>query len=368
MPIKKLFIHHDVRRHPLAISIKNKLNVPVEIHEDPEKIFSHLTKRGDSIREGKEILSLAANKGAFIKKCPGTKSYLCCGYHILHIGTFCTMDCSYCVLQSYFHPPFTRFFVNIEDLYQELDGLFQEKKVYRIGTGEFTDSLLWEKWINLSKRLVPKFANQNYCILELKSKTVRTQNLEHLDHNRKTIVSWSLNTTKVIQEEEQGTASLSARLEAASQCQAWGYPLAFHFDPLIIYDNCHRDYMEVVDRLFANVHAENIAWISMGTFRFMPALKKIIQNRFPESKIVYGEFINGLDDKMRYFKPMRIRLYRKLIDRIRAHAPNVLIYFCMEDEAVWRKCLGFIPEEKGGLANMLDLAAARLCGLKRISK
>jgi spore photoproduct lyase len=106
-----------------------------------------------------------------------------------------------------------------------------------------------------------------------------------------------------------------------------------------------------------------VVWISLGTFRFMPDLKPIIQDRFPESKIVYGEFINGLDGKMRYFKPLRIALYRRIIRCIQEIAPAVTVYFCMEDDEVWQKTFGFIPSEKGGLENMLDQSAIAHCGL-----
>jgi spore photoproduct lyase len=58
-----------------------------------------------------------------------------------------------------------------------------------------------------------------------------------------------------------------------------------------------------------------------------------------------------------------MELYRKMVTWIKALAPDVLIYFCMEDEEVWRSVLGFIPEERGGLSRMLDSSAARHCGL-----
>jgi spore photoproduct lyase len=35
----------------------------------------------------------------------------------------------------------------------------------------------------------------------------------------------------------------------------------------------------------------------------------------------------------------------------------------MEDEEVWQKVLGFLPEEKGGLAKILDESAAKHCGI-----
>ncbi|UCH19465.1 MAG: DNA photolyase, partial [Deltaproteobacteria bacterium] len=275
----------------------------------------------------------------------------------------CNMDCSYCILQSYFHPPVLQYFVNHDDLLTELDNLFEQKKVCRIGTGEFTDSLLWEPWTNLSNLMVPKFSDQDYAVLELKTKTANVQGLKGLNHNRKTIVSWSLNSDDVIHNEERGTASITARLKAAAKCESWGYPLGFHFDPLVIYEGCEKDYRTVIEKIFSYVSADSIVWISLGSLRFMPSLKPIIQKRFPDSKIVYGELIPGLDGKMRYFKPLRIALYRKIVSWIKESAPQVLIYLCMEDREVWKKSLGFIPDDKGGLAEMLDESAVKHCGL-----
>jgi spore photoproduct lyase len=100
---------------------------------------------------------------------------------------------------------------------------------------------------------------------------------------------------------------------------------------MVIYEGCENDYRKVVRNLFEHIRPENIVWISLGTFRFMPSLKPMVARRFPDSKIVYGEFITGLDNKMRYFKPLRIALYRQMVDWIRDKAPDVTVYFCMED-------------------------------------
>jgi spore photoproduct lyase len=223
--------------------------------------------------------------------------------------------------------------------------------------------MIWEPWTDLSDLLVPKFAAQSRVVLEFKTKTTAIDALAHLDHNRKTIMAWSLNTEKVIRSEERGTASLAARLAAAARCERWGYPLAFHFDPMVIYDGCEADYEAVAARLFDHVSPDNVVWISLGAFRFMPALKPVIQQRFPDSRIVYGEFIPGLDGKMRYFKPLRIALYRRMVEAIRARAPNVTVYYCMEDDEVWGKTLGFVPDDRGGLPRILDESARRCCGL-----
>jgi len=246
----------------------------------------------------------------------------------------------------------------------EINLLFENNSISRVGTGEFTDSLIWESLMDFSGMLVNKFSKQNRAVLELKTKTINIKFLKELSHNRKTIVSWSLNTEKVIREEERKTSSLNARLEAAALCESWGYPVSFHFDPVIIYDGCEEEYKKVIQKIFSYVSPDNIVWISIGTFRFIPPLKNIIKDRFFGSKIAYGEFITGLDGKMRYFKPLRIDIYKKIVGWIKEISPDVLVYFCMEDDEVWEKSTGFIPEKYGGLSALLDRSAVIHCGLQ----
>ena len=363
MAIRHVYVDARVADHPLAKSFIHRLGAKAEVLEDPAPLYQSLKAAGDPWGRGKQLLLLTRNKGAFVKACPGTREYTCCGYQILHIGSYCTMDCAYCILQCYFHPPLLQYFVNHEDLMMELDHAFEQSGIRRMGTGEFTDSLIWDRWSDLTPRLVRRFSNQSRAVLELKTKTIAVEHLKGLPHNRKTILSWSLNTPRVIATQERGTASLRARLRAAAQCRSWGYPLAFHFDPLVIYPGCENEYLQVLKDLFSTLAPEDIVWISLGSFRFMPALKPVIEQRFPQSKIVYGEFIPGLDGKMRYFKPIRTALYRSMAKFIEHLAPGLTTYLCMEDEQVWSRSLGFTPQSRGGLPAMLDESARRHCGL-----
>lgn len=258
-----------------------------------------------------------------------------------------------------------QYFINHEQMLIELENkIFDLPKISRVGTGEFTDSLIWNYWTDLPDMLVKKFAGQNRAILELKTKTVAIDSLEKIDHNKKTIISWSINTPAIIKSDERKTSSLVSRFEAAAKCASWGYPLAFHFDPLFIYNGWEKDYEQTIDELFRCVPYKSVVYISLGSFRFMPPLKQTIQTRFPESKIVYGEFIQGIDGKMRYFKPLRINLYKGISSFIKKHAPDVCLYFCMEDDDVWDKVFGFVPDEPDGISDMLDRSVMAHCGVK----
>jgi spore photoproduct lyase len=363
MKITAVFVEKEIAEHALTVDICARMDVPVQVVDSLKEAYAYVFDGKDPVARGKQTLILSRNKGAFIKGCPGTRAYNCCGYEILHTASFCTMDCSYCILQTYFHPPVMQYFVNHADMWQELEQVFLRNHISRVGTGEYTDSLIWEGFSDLTQRLVQRFSRQSRAILELKTKTRAVDALKGLDHNRKTILAWSLNTEKVIRSEETNTTPLDTRLKTARRCADQGYPIAFHFDPIVVYEGCAADYRQVVRKLFSQVSPHNIVWISLGTFRYMPALKTIIQERFPGSDIVYNEFVPGLDGKMRYFKPLRMHICKKIVQWIREAAPDACVYFCMEDDEVWKFCLGFTPEDVGGLPTMLDKAAIAHCGL-----
>lgn len=363
MKIDTLFIDKAV---PVTVEIDyliSRLKADPQWVENSKTVYDFINDAADPVSMAKKVLYITQNKGAVIKACPGTRFYTCCDYTILHTGTFCTMDCSYCILQAYFHPPVLQYFAGLETLGNSLEQVFCQNKIFRIGTGEYTDSLIWEEISPQPKFLVETFARQNNCLLELKTKTVNIDSLLPLDHNGKTVIAWSLNTPDIIRSEEKGTAALKARLEAARRVESKGYRLAFHFDPMVIYPECEIHYKKVIKQIFEYVRPESIVWISIGTFRFMPKLKQIIEKRFKDSTICYGEFILGLDNKMRYFKPLRVQLYKEIISCIKEYVPNLLIYFCMEDEEVWEKCMGFFPKKEGELGYLLDKSAAEHCGL-----
>ena len=249
------------------------------------------------------------------------------------------------------------FYVNTDKLFNELDqGLNTDlSRFFRIGTGEFTDSMAIDKITGLSPLLVNYFSKQKNAVLELKTKSGAVGNLKGLNHNGRTIVAWSLNSPVIMKKEEIRTATLDERLDAAKFCADLGYKLAFHFDPIIDHPGWESGYAETIDRLYKKIPAEFIVWISLGALRYIPNLKEIGIQRFPHSNIYYQEFVEGLDNKARYFRSNRVKLYTFIYDCLKAKASEkTCIYFCMESDEIWEEVMGFTPGQKGGIPSMLD--------------
>lgn len=355
-PIRNVVVERAVSGSPVVAALRERL---------PGVSFSLVDKVPENPRRIPGLLEVVHFKGRFWRSCPGTKIYDCCGYQIVHIGTQCSLECTYCILQSYFESPNLKIFGNIDDLTAEVRQVpaSAPHRLFRAGTGEFTDSLLLDPWTGLSSHLVPLFARFPNAVLELKTKTDHVAQLEKLDHGGHSIVSWSLNAEDLIRSEEPKSAPLEARLRAARRCADWGYFLGFHFDPMIEYPGWRDGYRRTLHALFDAVDPSRVVWISLGAFRFMPELKGIIERRHPKSRIVTGEFIRGLDGKMRYFRDIRCALYTQMVDEIRAWDPALCVYLCMEGPWIWKRVFGFEPSEKGGLPAMLDKAVRERMGI-----
>jgi spore photoproduct lyase len=248
--------------------------------------------------------------------------------------------------------------VNTEDLFRQLNQfvVHHPGEIIRLGTGEFTDSLAFDPLTGFSHLLKEELYAYPNVLVELKTKTSAIQNLLQEEPLKNLMVSWSLNPSTIIRKEEYGAASLSERLEAARICQEKGYRLGFHFDPIFFSPGWEDAYQSTVELLFSTVPADKIVWISLGCFRFIPTLKPIIQQRSPASRYIYQEFIPALDKKMRYVQPIRVAIYRKMLQWIQTYGgKGITVYLCMENPSVWEKVFHFIPG-KGhpSLTEMLD--------------
>jgi spore photoproduct lyase len=358
-PIRKVYVEHAVHDTTITRNVLQRLggSVPVEFVEDGRDIIARHRRERGAQRRGKQNLLLTGFRAQPIKPCPGTPDYLCCGYQILNFGTGCPLDCAYCILQDYFSNPFLVVQANCEAfLRAAADELrAHPDRLYRLGTGEFTDSLALDPLTGYAAILVEFIRDFPNAALELKTKAAHVDPLLHLDHRGRTICAWSVNSARIVESEEYGVAPLEARLEAARRVEAAGYRLAFHFDPIFHYEGWEEGYKRTVERIFETVRADSIAWISLGCFRYTPGLERVIRERFPTNQSTFAEFILAGDGKMRYPQPVRVRVYRKMLDWIRgAGGEKALVYFCMENAAVWRNVMGYSPRSDEELAGWLD--------------
>jgi spore photoproduct lyase len=299
-------------------------------------------------RDAKNEMHVVSKRGEAMGICATLNiKYLCCNVHVLRSVQNCPFECSYCFLQNYLTDGIPKSVGDVDELIAEVRRKVaaEPERLFRIGTWELGDSLAWEERTGQAAQLVRAFSELDNAVLELKTKSDKVDSLLNIDHKGRTVVSWSLNADHIVRTEEHRTASLKARLTALNTIARAGYLVGLHFDPMIRYEKWEKGYRELVGMVFDVVDPGRIAWISIGSLRFNPEMKKKIENNYPDSKLTIPEMVLGDDAKVRYVKPLRVEMYGYIYSELKKIiSDSNLVYLCMERWDVWDKVLGYHPE------------------------
>ena len=232
-------------------------------------------------------------------------------------------------MPAYLNAPGIVFPANLNDFFEAFK---QYRQDVRVGSGEFTDSLIFDHITEYSPQIISFFKDFPQSTFEFKTKSTNIDLLTSVKHGGNIVVSWSVNPQAITEKVEYLTPSIAERLRAAAKCQAAGYKIGFHFDPIIYYSGWEQDYEALVNDIFDTIEAKNIAWISLGTLRMNSVLKKTIENRFPKNTILDEELVLGSEDKIRYAASVRQNMYEKMTFWIRKRSQDVKVYLCMEEK------------------------------------
>lgn len=329
---KTVYIETSVKDSPLAQRVRQAFP-QAEFKETDGK-----TQVGSpNFSQRLDTLLIHREKYDFLKPCPCSCGSAGCGYNLINLGFGCRFECEYCFLQQYQNLHAVLLPANVDEFLAKIDGAQFRTGPFdrpRIGSGEFTDSLVFDDITQYSAQIVPFFRARPHLQFEFKTKSVNIGGLLAVGGAENVVVSWSVNAAPITDKAEHFTPGLTARLQAACEAARAGYRLGFHFDPVVIYKGYQQDYARTVAQMADSLPHDKIAWISVGTLRFSRELKKQIETRFPANTILDGEFLLDFDGKMRYSDAQRLEAYRFLVPLLRKTFPNAVVYLCMEDPQI----------------------------------
>ena len=354
---ERIYIESQIADSRFGKDILNRFaDVEQTVVDTPDAI-PELQDSSITLTKGKRILFLKRYQGSSFKLCPGfSEELLCCNYYVLDLIENCPLECAYCILQAFLNKPLLVFHLNVEEIIAQMMAIIEDNpgRHFRIGTGEHSDSLALDHIFRVNPYLVDVFSSIPNATLELKTKTDLIDPLLGLNHRGRTVIAWSLNPEEIIDLYELKTASLEKRLKAATRVVSEGYKVAFHFDPIIYYPDWRNGYAKAVEMLFDYISPQDIAWISLGTLRYIPALKQIAEERFPKLPIFCNEFVPAGDGKMRYLKKIRKELLQTLSILIRNGSSAIPLYLCMEKHRTWDDTMTIHPSDASALELYLN--------------
>ena len=329
-----IYIEPQAYDFPFAQDVLKRLaSTPVHEVESYQQMSAAEIGINRRIATEKRSLILAVKKGELVKtvdrdlfrKIPNE-------FYIIH-SMGCPYDCEYCFLYDYLNHQRPTIFVNLPDILERINetiNAYDGKQTPVFHAGEFSDALGYDHITNLSEPLIKLFAEQKIARLEMRTKSDYVDNLLPVQHNGRTVISWTFSPDHIADKIEHQTASLQGRIVAAQKVQACGYSVGLRFDPIVWYPQWQEGYQQLITQIFDHLDSSKIADVSLGVFRATPGLKKVIQQRVRKSWLLAGEMVLCSDGKYRYSKPVRREMYRKIAGWIRERAANLKIESCME--------------------------------------
>lgn len=201
----------------------------------------------------------------------------------------CVYDCEYCYLQGVYSSGNIVIFVNLEDMFQEIERILKEKSMY-ICISYDTDLMALEEVTGFVKRWYDFVVKHKNLKIELRTKSASIKLFKDLKPNPNFIIAWTISPKKFAQEHERGTVPFEMRVKSAKTLIDSGWTVRICFDPMIKIENFYEIYGEMVRETFKEINSKKILDVSIGTFRISKEYMKRMKNNRKNSLILNYPF------------------------------------------------------------------------------
>lgn len=329
-----LFLEEQVLENKYAKRILNAFpEIPVRTIRKVEDVFGRVKK--PYLQKRKSLnLFVGRKEGKLVKEAPD--AYGLEGephFYFIHAYN-CIYECEYCYLQGYFNSPDLVFYVNHDEIVEEMKNVVSEnssaKRVW-FHAGEFSDSLALSH-ITREWQVYWSFLEETpTAIMELRTKSVNIKSILQLSPLENIVISFSLSPSEALRRYDHKTPSLKGRLKAIGELAEKGYKVALHLDPIIDMETLDGDYKLLIDEVKRVVKQDQIEYISLGVVRFTRDVYQQFKRNYPDSKLQAAEFVTSFDNKVRYSRPHRLNILNRVKNIcLSAGFDENKVYLCME--------------------------------------
>ena len=357
---KEIIIHKSVKKDSATIHFLDQCQrVPVKYVDNGradniDRTSSILSACGskmlDKIIAGKQVVYLSPATTAVDQFEMPDDRMLCPHFDRLKLASNgCFYQCDWCYLKLTYRAAFP--FISVKVQHDKIKNqlakrLSKTTEPIIFNSGELADSLAMDHLTGAGKAFIPWFAKSPNGYLFMLTKSDNVDGILNLDHQRHTIIAWSMNSDIISRKFEVGAPSFERRLNGAAKVQKAGYPLRIRLDPIVPFDGWQKAYSKTIKQIFDKVSPERI---TLGTLRFEkgfynmrnsifktgPELKSYLDGMTPmfEPKIFPG-VKNPKAGKYSFSEEKRTEIFKFAITEIRKYS-DCKVALCKESAQVW---------------------------------
>lgn len=285
-----IYVEKDAKYHPIAKKILAKFKKSIVVDIDNYKEVFCRGHQNFVMQKNSINLILAIKKENLIYKgAQVCENFGNDNFYYTSSMMNCIYNCEYCYLQGMYPSSNIVIFVNIEDIFKEVEALLKKHEVYLCISYD-SDLLAFEKvtffvayWI----RFLKKHPNLK---IELRTKSANFKAIKNIEPLSNMILAWTLSPMSVACKYEIKTPGFNERVKSAKKAIDKGWNVRICFDPVLYIENWKEEYRDLIHKTFNILKANKIYDVSIGVFRVSLDYLKIMRKERPNSIIISYPF------------------------------------------------------------------------------
>ena len=292
---KRIFVENEIEEDIYTRKILRKFSsIPIKKIHRIDQIFGRVKKPYLQKRTNFNLY-IGKKRGTLVKQTPSAYG-ISTNPHYYFIHSYnCIYECQYCYLQGFFHSSDMVFFVNHQEIGEEIrkTALRDRDKNPWFHGGEFSDSLALSHITGEIPFYFNLFRNLPWAFLELRTKSVNIRSLLETNPASNIIISYSLAPQKQVDLYDDKTPSLQKRLKAIQKLASHGHHIGIHLDPIIYQDDLREHYEELLKQLTNILPPSKIKYISLGVVRFTKKVYHQVEKKLSRFRSSGRKFHQG---------------------------------------------------------------------------
>ena len=306
MRFTHVYVEERAEEYPLTQKILAKLNgadvIKIRHYKD---VFDRKRQNAPLQKEHQALIIAVRDGSRIFKGAPVCQSMGQKNFYYASSMMNCPFDCEYCYLKGMYPSSNMVVFVNLEDYRKDVEEKLQEGPVYVCASYD-TDLLALNGLTGHADFWMDMARTHDDLLVELRTKAA----VDVTDNISNVIYAFTLSPVEVVERYERHTASVDARISAASRAVENGAKVRLCFDPVIRIPEWKDAYKKLIDDAASGIGFDRLTDVSVGTFRISADYLTRMRKAYPDSEIAwYPYFIKdgvaqyepGLDKDMQEY-------------------------------------------------------------------
>lgn len=287
-----IYIERKVLQHPrteqILAQFPNGRRIVIEHYKD---VFCRRGQNPEQQIEAKALI-LAEKTGTLVYD--GAKVCQSFGNEYFYYTSCvmnCLYNCEYCYLKGMYPSGHMVVFVNIEDIFAEVEDILKEHSAY-ICVSYDTDLMGIENIVHYVKLWIDFCKKHDNLKIEIRTKCGRKDLWEKYPVDKNVIFAFTISPEYIVEHCEHHTSSMMMRLESAKAALEQGFSVRLCFDPMIYCPNWQSHYEQMMDMVVQMINMSELTDVSIGSFRISQDYLKKMRRNAPTSQVVQFPYQN----------------------------------------------------------------------------